>query len=318
MAAPVFRDYDQKALDAEYNNRVKVKNAMDWMARAGGESARARAELPLRFDVPYGDHHAERLDIFPATRPGPAPVHVFIHGGYWQRMDKADFSFVARGLGPAGAATVVINYGLVPSIDLDTLVRQCRAAVAWVHRHAAEWGGDPGRISISGHSAGGHLVAMLLATDWPALGAPADVVKAGCAISGLYDLEPIRLCYLNQVLALTPEVAQRNSPVLLAPVAADAADPGRRRRRGARVPPADRRPGGGVAGARGADRGDGPARPRSLLDRRRARIAVQLACTRDPDADGSGLTSARWRGAPLGGGGGRATGPPEVPLASIV
>jgi arylformamidase len=217
MAAPVFRDYDQKALDAEYNNRVKVKNAMDWMARAGGESARARAELPLRFDVPYGDHHAERLDIFPATRPGLAPVHVFIHGGYWQRMDKADFSFVARGLGPAGAATVVINYGLVPLIDLDTLVRQCRAAVVWVHRHAAEWGGDPGRISISGHSAGGHLVAMLLATDWPGLGAPADVVKAGCAISGLYDLEPIRLCYLNQVLALTPEVAHRNSPVLLAP-----------------------------------------------------------------------------------------------------
>ena len=217
MAAPVFRDYDQKALDAEYNNRVKVKNAMDWMARAGGESARTRAELPLRFDVPYGAHHAERLDIFPATRPGPAPVHVFIHGGYWQRMDKADFSFVARGLGPAGAATVVINYGLVPSIDLDTLVRQCRAAVAWVHRHAIEWGGDPGRISISGHSAGGHLVAMLLATDWPALDVPADVVKSGCAISGLYDLEPIRLCYLNQVLALTPEVAQRNSPVLLAP-----------------------------------------------------------------------------------------------------
>jgi arylformamidase len=217
MATPVFRDYDQKALDAEYNNRLKVKNAMDWMARAGGESARARAELPLRFDVPYGDHHAERLDVFPPTRPGPAPVHVFIHGGYWQRMDKAVFSFVARGFGPAGAATVVINYGLVPSIDLDTLVRQCRAAVAWVHRHAGEWGGDPDRISISGHSAGGHLVAMLLATDWPALDAPVDVIKAGCAISGLYDLEPIRLCYLNQVLALTPEVAQRNSPVLLAP-----------------------------------------------------------------------------------------------------
>jgi arylformamidase len=132
-------------------------------------------------------------------------------------MDKADFSFVARGLRPAGAVTVVVNYGLVPSIDLDTLVRQCRAAVAWVHAHAREWGGDPERISVSGHSAGGHLVAMLLATDWAAFGAPADTVKAGCAISGLYDLEPIRLCYLNDVLALTPEVARRNSPVHLAP-----------------------------------------------------------------------------------------------------
>jgi arylformamidase len=217
MATPVFRDYDQKALDAEYDNRVKVKDALEWMARAGAESARARAELPLRFDVAYGTHHGERLDVFPAAKPGPAPVHVFIHGGYWQRMDKADFSFVVRGLRPAGALTVAVNYGLVPSIDLDELVRQCRAAVAFVHRHAREWGGDPERISVSGHSAGGHLVAMLLATDWAAFGAPGDVVKAGCAISGLYDLEPIRLCYLNDVLKLTPEVARRNSPVHLAP-----------------------------------------------------------------------------------------------------
>jgi arylformamidase len=217
MATPVFRGYDQKALDAEYNNRVKVPNALDWLARAGAESARARAELPLSFDVAYGAHHAERLDVFPAARPGPAPVHVFVHGGYWQRMDKADFSFVARGLRPAGAMTVVVNYGLVPSIDLDELVRQCRAAVAWVHRHARRWGGDPDRISISGHSAGGHLVAMLLATNWSDFDAPADVVKAGCAISGLYDLEPIRLCYLNEVLKLSPEVARRNSPVCLAP-----------------------------------------------------------------------------------------------------
>jgi arylformamidase len=217
MATPVFRGYDQPTLDAEYNNRVKVARALDWLARAGAESARARAELPVVFDVPYGAHHAERLDVFPAARPGPAPVHVFVHGGYWHRMDKADFSFVARGLRPAGAMTVVVNYGLVPSIDLDDLVRQCRAAVAWVHRHARQWGGDPERITVSGHSAGGHLVAMLLATSWAELDAPADVVKAGCAISGLYDLEPIRLCYLNEVLKLTPEVARRNSPVHLAP-----------------------------------------------------------------------------------------------------
>jgi arylformamidase len=217
MATPVFRGYDQKALDAEYDNRVKVKDAMEWIARYGGESARTRAELPMRFDVPYGAHHGERHDIFLAARPGPAPVHVFVHGGYWHRMDKAEFSFVARGLRPAGAVTVVLDYGLVPSIDLDELVRQCRAAIAWVHRHAAQWGGDPSRISISGHSAGGHLVAMLLTTDWTAFGVPGDVVKAACAISGLYDLEPIRLCYLNEVLALTPEVARRNSPVHLAP-----------------------------------------------------------------------------------------------------
>jgi arylformamidase len=194
---------------------------MDWLARAGAESARARAELPLSFDVPYGAHHAERLDVFPAARPGPAPVHVFVHGGYWQRMDKADFSFVVRGLRPAGAVTVVVNYGLVPSIDLDELVRQCRAAVAWIYRHARRWGGDPDRITVSGHSAGGHLVAMLMSTDWARFGGlPADVVKAGSGISGLYDLEPIRLSYLNETLGLTAETARRNSPVHVVPEAA--------------------------------------------------------------------------------------------------
>jgi arylformamidase len=217
MTTPVFREYDQKALDAEYNNRVKVRDALEWLARYGAESARARAELPLAFDVPYGPHHAERLDVFPAAKPGPSPVHVFIHGGYWHRLDKTDFSFVVRGLRPAGAVTVVLNYALVPSVDLDELVRQCRAGLAYVHRHAREWDGDPERITVSGHSAGGHLVAMLLATDWASLGTPADVVKAGCAISGLYDLEPIRLCYLNQVLALTSDSARRNSPVHRAP-----------------------------------------------------------------------------------------------------
>jgi arylformamidase len=211
----VFRGYDRKALDAEYNNRAKVKDAMDWIARYGAESARARAELPMRFDVPFGPHHAERLDVFPAAAAGPAPVHVFFHGGYWHRLDKADFSFVVRALRPAGAVTVVVNYALMPTVGLDELVRQCRAAVAWVGKNARDLGGDPDRIFVSGHSAGGHLVAMLLATDWPAFGAPPAVVRGGCAISGLYDLEPIRLCYLNDVLALTPEIARRNSPATL-------------------------------------------------------------------------------------------------------
>ena len=184
MAATVFRHYDRAALDAEYNNRAKVKDAMDWIARYGAESARARAELPIRFDVPYGAHHAERLDVFPAAGAAPAPIHVFVHGGYWHRLDKADFSFVVRGLRPAGAVTVVVNYGLIPAIDMDTLVRQCRTAVAWVHAHAAEIGGDPARIFVSGHSAGGHLTAMLLATDWTTLGRPADVLKGGVAIRG--------------------------------------------------------------------------------------------------------------------------------------
>jgi arylformamidase len=213
----IFRGYDRDALDREYNNRKKVANAADLLARGAAESEATRRTLPCRLDVAYGAHASETLDVFlPAATGRPAPVHVFIHGGYWQLLDKNDFSYVARAFVPAGAAVAVINYALMPAVTMDELVRQCRAAVAWVHANAASFGGDPRRIYISGHSAGGHLVAMLMATDWPAFGAPAGVVKGGCAISGLYDLEPIRLCYLNDVLELTPEDAALNSPVLVA------------------------------------------------------------------------------------------------------
>src|SRR2546430_764822 len=108
---------------------------------------------------------------------------------------------------------VVINYALIPTVQMAELVSQCRASIAWVHRHAASFGGDPRRIFVSGHSAGGHLVAMLMSTDWGSQGLPADVIRAGCGIGGLSALEPIRLCYLNDVLSLTPETARLHSPI---------------------------------------------------------------------------------------------------------
>jgi arylformamidase len=217
MAQPIFRGYDREALDREYDNRKKVANSAELLARGARESETTRGKLECRLDLAYGEHAGERLDVFPAAGSGPAPVQVFIHGGYWQRLDKSDFSYVARGFVPAGAATVVINYALMPGVTLDELVRQCRAAVAWVHTHARAFGGDPDRIFVSGHSAGGHLTAMVLATDWTRFGTPSDVVKGACAISGLYDLEPIRLCYLNDVLRLTPDDVQHSSPVRLLP-----------------------------------------------------------------------------------------------------
>ena len=290
MTTAIFRGYDRPALDAEYNNRIKVKDALDWIARYGAESARARAELPMRFDVAYGPHHDERLDVFAAARPGSAPIQIFIHGGYWHRLDKADFSFVVRAFRPAGALTVVVNYALIPAVDMDALVRQVRSAVAWVHGHARDLGGDPDRIFVTGHSAGGHLVGMLLATDWSTFGAPADVLKGGCGLSGLYDLEPIRLCYLNDVLALTPGERPSQQPAGPGADVADAAHSHRRRRRGARVPSADRRAGRGLAGPGRAGADAGHDRAQSLLDRGGAGVAVQSPGPRHPGADGPGLT----------------------------
>ncbi len=217
MSTAIFRDYDRAALDREYDNRRKVADSAEYLARYTRESAATRDALPCRLDLPYGPSPTDTLDIFPAPGEAPAPVQVFVHGGYWRSLDKADFSYVARAFRPVGATTVVINYALVPTVDMDELVRQCRAAIVWTYRNAAAFGGDSERLFVSGHSAGGHLVAMLMATDWTGFGVPADVIKAGCAISGLYDLEPIRLCYLNETLGLSPAAARRNSPVHLPP-----------------------------------------------------------------------------------------------------
>lgn len=218
MGSVIFRDYDREALDREYDNRGKVADSAEFLAWYTKESAAATAELEGRLDVPYGRSPAETLDVFPARGSRPTPIQVFIHGGYWRALDKSDFRYVARAFYPAGAAAVVINYALIPTVDMDELVRQCRAAMAWVFRNARSFNGDPERLFISGHSAGGHLVAMLMATDWHAFdGLPRDLVKGGCGISGLYDLEPIRLCFLNDQLKLSPEQVRRNSPVSLVP-----------------------------------------------------------------------------------------------------
>ena len=214
MPDAVFLDYDQQALDRQYDNRGNVPGFEAFLAAYVSDSAAARAALPCRLDVAYGPAASETLDIFTPDRDGAAPIQVFFHGGYWKALSKAEFSYVAGPITAAGGIAVVVDYGLIPAIDMDELVRQCRAAVAWVHRNAGDFGGDPERLFVSGHSAGGHLVAMVAATDWPAdHDLPNTAVRGGVAISGLFDLEPIRLSNLNDDLGLTEDRARANSPI---------------------------------------------------------------------------------------------------------
>ena len=218
---PIYRDYDQDALDLQYNARAAVPDHAPLIEAWSSDSVRARQELACRLDVAFGPSPIEVLDIFPADHAaaaGLAPVQVFFHGGYWRAFHKDDFSFVARAFAAKGAVVVVMNYALIPTVNMDELVRQCRAALAWVHRNAASFGGDAGRVFVSGHSAGGHLVAMMLATDWPAFdGLPGDIVKGGFSVSGLFDLEPIRLSFLNEELNLGADDVARHSPLRLEP-----------------------------------------------------------------------------------------------------
>ena len=219
----VFRDYGQEALDAQYNNRARVPEHQDIHAGYQARAAGVVEKFETRLDVSYGPSAEETLDVYlPENTPENAqgaPINVFLHGGYWFSRHKNDFRFLAQGLARAGAVLVIVNYALVPSVDLDELVRQCRAAVAWTHGNADTFGGDKERIFVSGHSAGGHLTAMMMATEWPAFagGLPADLIKGGCAISGIYDLEPIRLIFMQETLGFTPEQVARNSPIRLTP-----------------------------------------------------------------------------------------------------
>ncbi len=218
MHLAIFHAYDQAALDAQYNQRALVPDFARHFQRWAASSEAARHSRPCRLGLAYGGTPEEALDFFPAARPR-APLLVFIHGGYWQAMDKSDFSFIAPSFQAAGIAVAVINYALAPRVGIDEIVRQCRAAVAWLWRSAAQLGIDPQRLHVAGHSAGGHLAAMVMAMPVSAFALPSHPVRGICGVSGLYDLEPIRLSYLNATLGMDGETARRNSPFHLSPPA---------------------------------------------------------------------------------------------------
>ena len=212
---------DAAWLDAQYNNRARIAAHPQIFERWASSSASAREQLRGHLDVRYGQGPNETLDIFPAASAG-APVLVFIHGGWWRSLDKADQSFLASPFVESGAMVVLPNYALCPSVVIETIALQLVRALAWVHRHAAQYGGDPGRIVVGGHSAGGHLAAMLLSCRWPAVAddLPARLVKSALAISGVFDLEPLRHTpFLQRDLRLTPASVRRVSPARFAPPA---------------------------------------------------------------------------------------------------
>ncbi|SEJ81462.1 arylformamidase [Pseudomonas linyingensis] len=206
--------------DVQYNARASVADYAQYPRLYRELSDHAHASLPCFKDVAYGPGAAERLDIFPASRPD-APVLLFIHGGYWRALSKADSAFMAPALTAAGACVVVIDYDLAPAVSLDHIVAQVRRALAWVHGNIAAFGGDPQRLYASGSSAGGHLVGMLLAGGWQAEhGLPGDVLRGALPVSGLFDLCPLLDTHINGWMQLDEAAAWRNSPQFSQPVAA--------------------------------------------------------------------------------------------------
>lgn len=203
-------------LDTGYNARASVPSYEAEYARYVAASEAVRAATPPSATLVFDEASGETLDFY-AGAPG-APIFLWIHGGYWRALSKDDNAFIVPGLLSHGIGVAVMNYSLAPAVTLDEIARQVRAAVAFLARSAAAHGHQGRRIHVGGSSAGGHLVGMLLAEGWTeAFGLGHDVIGAALALSGLFDLDPLRFTHINQWLRLDAAAAARNSPGRLIP-----------------------------------------------------------------------------------------------------
>lgn len=209
--APIWEGLSREEHEYQYNPQRSVPSFAEAQAYRASLSASTVQKFRRHADVAYGAGALHKVDIYPGAGEGPRPVHVFFHGGYWRAQDKQNFAYLAAELVPRGITAVIANYDLCPAVTLDQTVASALAGLAWTGRSIAAFGGDPSRITLSGHSAGAHLGAACLATDWTAHDLPADLVKGAVLISGIYDPAPARLTTVDAEIRLTPEIIARQN-----------------------------------------------------------------------------------------------------------
>lgn len=211
-----YKGFRPDELEYQYNPRVSVPEYPQLAAARSAQARKVRDSAKSWLDVPYGNSPREILDIYAADRGG-GPVLVYIHGGYWRSGSKEDnCNFVPLFAG-RGATVVLVEYDLCPQVTVSEIVRQVRSAVAWTFRNIERYGAQPAQLYISGHSAGGHLTAMVLAHDWEKEGLPEDCLKGAVATSGVYDLEMVTRTSVQEQVRLTPQLIKDNSPFVHPP-----------------------------------------------------------------------------------------------------
>jgi len=216
----VFRNYTQAELELQYDSGARnpelnaTRDARQ--KRVEAEATEIRRTAKAHLDIVYGRHAREKIDVFPAAS-AKAPLLAFIHGGYWKQRSKAEFAWMAPAFNEAGIAFASIGYPLCPEVRIGDIVGSVRRALAHLSANASVLGFEASRIHVAGHSAGGHLTAMMAATDFAQHGGPADLVKSATCVSGLYDLEPLAMVKVNQDLKIQPADIAPLSPVRLSP-----------------------------------------------------------------------------------------------------
>lgn len=208
-----WQSADDETLEQHFNPRVAVANAQELIDGFAGKSKAARKEVRGWYDFRYGPNPLQTYDVHPPTVDAlgtPAPMLIFIHGGYWRALDKSDHTWFAPVFVRAGVLAINLNYDLCPEVTLDDIVYETRRAVAHLYDQAGNFGGDPRRLFVVGHSAGAQLAGMLLNYDWSQLDLPADTVKGAFCISGIYEPAVVMRTSINADVRLDQTTAERN------------------------------------------------------------------------------------------------------------
>jgi arylformamidase len=211
-----YKAFREDELEFQYNPRVSVPEYPQLATKRSKDSRTVRATHKSWLNVPYGRSLREVLDIYPAAQ-SRGPVLIYIHGGYWRSGSKDDNCHFVPVFTSRGATVVLLEYDLCPNVTVTEIVRQMRSAIAWTFGHISRYGGDPSKLYISGHSAGGHLTAMALAHDWEKEELAGNLIKGAVVSSGVYDLDMVMRVSVNEQIRMTSETARENSPFLHPP-----------------------------------------------------------------------------------------------------